>query len=94
MLPMPTTRPQLKCGLCAKTKAYVRLTLLWSHVVRQHDDVQDGERLAEVRRTARLWQLYWRSRDKGKADKKTLARMNEAFGPSFSWEDVVAWDLR
>ncbi|KAB5559742.1 hypothetical protein GE09DRAFT_1220405 [Coniochaeta sp. 2T2.1] len=94
VVPVQTSRPQLKCGLCVRTKAFVRLTPLWSHVVQQHDDLPDEERLAEVRGTARLWQLYWRSRDNGKAEKLTLARMNEALGPRFSWEDVVAWDLR
>ncbi|KAL8854852.1 MAG: hypothetical protein Q9221_000358 [Calogaya cf. arnoldii] len=88
-------KPDLICSLCASLKAYKGPINLWSHLIRKHGDDDTDKLVAEVIRTAALWDEYWTYHSEG--GKKSLpnhAKVQQALSDEFTWQDVLDWDIR
>lgn len=49
--------------------------------------------MEEIKRTAVLWGEYWQQAEGGKGA-ATLRKIAQAQTDTFSWTDVIAWELR
>lgn len=88
-------KPDLICVFCTCLKAFSSIINLWSHYIRQHDAVSNDERLAEVKRTAALWDTYWTDHSEGGKNSPTKTKLRQVLaGNDFAWEDVLDWGLR
>ena len=71
-------RPDLLCAFCLQLKIYASITAYWGHLANKHRDINNQERLEEVRRTASLWREYWDGySDGGKYGNATMARLQQ-----------------
>ncbi|KAI0441229.1 hypothetical protein F4803DRAFT_524253, partial [Xylaria telfairii] len=92
--PRQLGRPDLICPFCRRTKAFRGPTAFWSHLVKEHDGIDEGTRLAEVRRTALLWRRYWaEDSEGGRRDGPTMTRLREAVADDLTWEHILDWGL-
>lgn len=94
LVPKKKTRPDLRCKFCTTVKAYSTIYGIWSHIFLKHTNIANAERLQEIQRTASLWRAHWAQDADGGRGGPTVAKLAEAELPTFSWEDVIKWDLR
>ncbi|KAL8762038.1 MAG: hypothetical protein Q9184_001885 [Pyrenodesmia sp. 2 TL-2023] len=87
-------QPDLVCPYCARLKAWATPTGFWGHLFHKHAEIDPAQRLQEIRRTAGLWADYWQQGPDGGKHGPTMDKLGAAQKDSFSWEDVVAWQLR
>ena len=90
-------RPNLICDFCSsvRLKSYASIVGLWAHMVHEHQEVDNADRLHEIKRTAMLWWNYWKScSEGGKRHNLTLAKLEQTQQLGFSWTDVMKWSLR
>ncbi|KAL9042298.1 MAG: hypothetical protein Q9180_000694 [Flavoplaca navasiana] len=88
--------PDFTCKYCSpQLKTFASIIGLWSHIINRHQEVGNGPRLEEIRRTASLWWDYWKAYSKGgKWNHPTLKKLEETQEEGFSWTNVMNWSLR
>ncbi|KAL8819220.1 MAG: hypothetical protein Q9223_002302 [Gallowayella weberi] len=90
-------RPDLTCSFCVATslKTYATIIGLWAHIINVHQDIENKNRVEEIRRCAGLWYTYWQLHSKGgKRTNPTLVKLEEAQAEDFCWSDVLNWHVR
>ncbi|KAI1847622.1 hypothetical protein JX266_006474 [Neoarthrinium moseri] len=90
-------RPPLVCAFCNAIKGFYRPTRLWAHLVKVHGKTEPQDALLdEIKRTASLWSEYWArsSSEMARKDGITRAKLLKATEETFSWQDVLAWNMR
>ncbi|KAL2075898.1 hypothetical protein VTL71DRAFT_841 [Oculimacula yallundae] len=89
-------KPELVCQLCTKIKAFTSIVAAWSHIVHKHAGGEPEHLTREISRITIKWKEYWARHPNGSGPRnaKTLAMMAEVDGPHFSWDTVLAWNLK
>lgn len=88
-------KPELVCPFCAGIRSFGSVVGYWGHIMHKHHDEPEGVRLREIKRAAAGWQDYCSLTDPHRdKDLLTMARVRQACGGAFTWQDVVVWGLR
>ncbi|KAL8881595.1 MAG: hypothetical protein Q9198_001228 [Flavoplaca austrocitrina] len=91
----PRKKPALQCKFCDSGKGFGSVIKAWSHIRKDHDDVDDGDRLREVSRMGDLWRTYqiasWPHHFNAK--NKTFLMLEDLQEPDMSWDKFLEWDF-
>ena len=49
----------LICKFCSRIKTFAILMKLWDHFYYKHDNIEKKKRLSEIKRTTKIWIIYW-----------------------------------
>ncbi|KAI1262998.1 hypothetical protein F5Y18DRAFT_438481 [Xylariaceae sp. FL1019] len=82
-------RPALVCKLCPRIKSFGTVAPLWRHLQNKHRNCEDGQKIAEARRTAELWKTYVRAVGMLTQDGQkgpTVEKMDQILSEDFSWD--------
>ncbi|KAL8818370.1 MAG: hypothetical protein Q9223_002987 [Gallowayella weberi] len=90
--PKPTGRGRLDLICCfCENLGFASPTGLWSHLIKQHDEISRSQRLSYIKKTAIQWDHYWAGCEQSCRGSATLEKIAQAKKNGFSWVDVQAW---
>ena len=86
-------KPSFVCEYC-HNQPYEKILSFWAHIYRKHLDIDQSERLEVIREGGAACSTYWQTCPEAKSrSKATLAKLKTAASATFSWEDVIRWNL-
>ncbi|KAL9033638.1 MAG: hypothetical protein Q9180_005841, partial [Flavoplaca navasiana] len=94
--PNAREKPTLQCKFCGEGRGFGSVVAAWAHIRKDHNDVDDADRLKEVTRMGDLWRTYQYASHRyhfNARNSKTFVMLEDLQKPDISWEKILHWDF-